>query len=230
MNVSTPRHLSGADAQAGPQSGMQECRDLNRRLRMTEGVQRLLLGALPHPDDTILFRMLLADDGGSDASMATDRREAHAGQESIASIPDRRDDIARVTSRHAGVDRRQNDASDVIPVGALDLAALSGVVSKVYLDSLRDQRRAIGMALNEDLLPATRLSILEREGRLAVDFVSMSSLTRERLRRGAASLADRIAGDLSRDVSVKVASHDDDRLALEVHADASAVTQRQAAA
>jgi hypothetical protein len=230
MDVSTPRHVSGADAQAAPQAGLQECRDWKRRLRMTEGVQRLLLGALPHPDDTILFRMLLSDDGGSDASIAADRREVHAGLESIASSPDRRDDIARVTSRHAGVDRQQNDASDVIPVGALNLAALSGVVSKVYLDSLRDQRRAVGMALNEDLLPATRLSILEREGRLAVDFVSMNSLTRERLRRGAASLADRIAGDLSRDVSVKVASHDDDRLALEVHADASAVTQRRAAA
>ncbi|CAM3766004.1 Flagellar hook-length control protein-like C-terminal domain-containing protein [Bordetella sputigena] len=202
----------------------------HRGVHLTEGARRVLLRVPPpNPDDAALFRALLSEGGANETTRVADARDLHAGFEQLAFRPEREDEIARVTGRQAEVDRQEHTAIDTMSVAPLDLAALSGMVTKVYLDSLHDGHRAIGVALNEDLLPATRLSIQEREGRLAVDFVSIDPLARDRLRRGATALADRIAGDLSRDVAVKVASHEGDRWPLEVRADAAPVPQGRGA-
>lgn len=204
---------------------------LHRDMRLTEGAQRLLLRVPPpNPDDAALFHALLSEGGVNASTRVVDARDVHTGLEQLAFRPEREDEIARVSGLQAEVDGQEDAVIDTMSGPSLDLAALGGMVTKVYLDSLHDGHRAIGVELNEDLLPATRLSIQEREGRLAVDFVSIDPIARERLRRGAVALADRLAGDLSRDVAVKVASHEGDRRPLEVHADAAPVPQGRGAA
>jgi hypothetical protein len=240
MNVSPPGQSPASDSSAHgvPPHGMpphgapaHAGGPLHRGMHLTEGAQRLLLRVPPpNPDDAALFRALLSEGSANGTSRVADARDVHAGLEQLAFRPEREDEIARVTGQQAEVDRQEDAVIDTTSAASLDLVALGGMVTKVYLDSLHDGHRAIGVELNEDLLPATRLSIQEREGRLAVDFVSIDPFARDRLRRGAAALADRIAGDLSRDVAVKVASHEGDRWPLEVRADAAPVPQGQGAA
>ncbi|WP_145925323.1 hypothetical protein [Bordetella sp. H567] len=185
----------------------------------------LLSGSEPDPHDTALFRMLLSRDGAKQPLTDVGRKDPDVSAESGALLADIQDDIVAVAGRHGGIERQESEVLDVAAVTASDLAALGGVVTKVYLDSLHDRQRGIAVALEDQLLPATRLSVLEQEGRLAVDFVSVNQHSRARLRRGAPALAERVARELSRDVSVKVAAHDADRMALEVRAHAYAGEQ-----
>jgi hypothetical protein len=186
-------------------------------------------GEEPKPADRYLFEMLLADDGADLSS--TDSEGQHGPGDAQRSTPrsDLRDVVTCVSQGHDGAARQKQHNAEMAAGVPLDMAALSSVVSKVYLESDLNRQRAVHMALNDDMLPATRLSIFEQGGRLAVDFVSMNMTTRQRLRRGAYGLAQRIAADLTRDVSVRVAAYDNDRRALEARADAAlAVHAREA--
>lgn len=222
MYVSMTRPMPGSEGQAeGP--APHTARDMIRRLRMAGALRMLPLGGDPDPADTALFRMLLSDSRGKEPAMQDDRKDVDLAADLSADVasfrPDRQDEIVCVTGRHGGIERQEARVHDPTAIAALDLAALGGVVAKVYLDSLHDRQRGVAVALDEQLLPATRLSVLEQEGRLAVEFVSVNQRSRERLRRGAPALAQRVARELSRDVCVKVAAHDADRQALEVRAD-----------
>lgn len=223
MNVSMPGRPPASGEIAGgpiPQRG----KEMSRRMPGAEGLRILFFGSDVDPKDAALFRALLADAGERPRTMAFDGAEARVAAELAGGHLDRQDEVARIVARHGSIDERQTDVQETAPAASVDLVALGGIVAKVYLETLHDGGRAISMALENDLLPATRLSVLEQEGRLAVDFVSVHPLSRERLRRGAPALAERISRELSRDVSVKVAAHDDDRLALEVRADAFPAT------
>lgn len=222
MKVSTSGRLPSADR--APETGIPDVRkDVHRRLRVALGDGARLLGPRmrPDPDDADLFRALLSGTENKDRAAIPERKATDGDGRPEPASNDPRDDVAAVRNGQPGPDHRKGDTAGAIAAAVPDLAALSGVVTKVYLDSLHDGQREVGIALDDDLLPATHLAIREREGRLAVDFVSVNPCARERLRRGAEPLAERVASDLSRDVAVKVAAHDGDPLALEVRADAS---------
>ncbi|OZI20018.1 hypothetical protein CAL26_20920 [Bordetella genomosp. 9] len=182
------------------------------------------------PDEAAVFRALLCERDGRQPDARVERFHPRVGMDLPERRSEREDDIGRVTRRQADLERQEDMSTEDASLAPRDLGALAAMVTKVYLDALHDERRTIGIALNEDLLPATRLSVQERGGRLAVDFVSMNACARDRLRRGAAALANRIAADLSRDVAVKVAAHDGDRQPLEVHADAAPAPRRESMA
>jgi hypothetical protein len=185
-----------------------------------DGIAGLPSGEEPSVGDKELFKALLSDDRTDESPADREGQDTGRHIERPANRPERHADIARVASRHDGAECKGDNARDTAVIGALDVVAISAVVTKVYLENQQERERAVHVALDDDLLPATRLAISEREGRLAVDFVSMHPGPRGRLRRGAPVLADRVAGELARDVSVRVAAHDGDRLALEVCADA----------
>jgi hypothetical protein len=192
-------------------------------------LQALADGGEPDQADQDLFKMLLAGKGPNDAS--TDGEEQGGiGYGERNTSTELRDAVKHIAQGHETAARQKHNSQEQAAIPPLDTTALSGVVSRVYLENDLNRERVVHMALNDDLLPATKLSIFERSGRLAVDFVSLNITTRERLRRGAHGLAQRIAGDLARDVSVRVAAHDNDRRALEVCADAKPAAQTRGAA
>jgi hypothetical protein len=176
----------------------------------------LAVDAAADPEDAALFRTLWSDDGGDRSPAYREDASLDSRPETYEARPHRHDDVPRSPGRQGSLDRREGESRDAASADALNVAALSGVVAKVYLDGLQDRKRAVHLAMDQGLLPATRLSVQEREGRLAIDFISVNSTARGRLRKGASTLADRVARDLSRDVAVTVAAHEDDRLALKV--------------
>ncbi|ARP83238.1 hypothetical protein CAL12_22065 [Bordetella genomosp. 8] len=201
-----------------------------RGARLAENARRLPMRVPVDPDDAAVFRALLCERGGKQPDTLVELSPPHAGWEQLERRPGCEDENGRATARQADTEPREDMSIDRTSLTPRDLDALARMVTKVYLDGLHDERRTMGLALNEDLLPATRLSVEEREGRLAVDFVSIDARARDRLRRGAATLANRIAADLSRDVAVKVAAHDGDRQPLEARADAAPVPRRESMA
>lgn len=199
-------------------------RDSLRRQGAIEPARLLFSGAGADPRDAALFRSLLSDEDGGRPLGIGERREIDALRAMTGYPSDSQEAAAPVRGARDSVESQDQDAApDVGAITPADLVALGSVVTKVYLDSLRDGQRAVRVELDENLLPATRLSIQEQEGRLAVDFVSTHAEARTRLRRGARALAERVARDLSRDVCVKVAAHERDPAALEARAQAPGI-------
>lgn len=185
-----------------------------RRATPAVMLDAVLPGTAPPPGDSERFRVLMEDTGGNDEG---GMRDADRRPERSPYRAETRDDVARACPAHRGA-RDAGHATDGGVSDAIDVPAVCAVVTQAYFESRRERRDAVHLVLDDALLPATRLSLFERDGRLAVDFVSTNAATRRRLCRGAPALAARVAADLARDVLVRVAAHERDRLALEVGA------------
>jgi hypothetical protein len=185
-----------------------------------------MAGDVPTSADAVLFKAIL--DGGDDDASPASSEQPESDAESGPDLPS----VAMLTRRAEREGRQEGQGHDAScsthepdPKGVPDVRALGDMVVRVCVESQQTGGRGIRMTMDDEVLPATQLSVFERDGRLAVVFVSTSDETRGRLRHSANPMAHRIATELTRDVLLKVAAHDqDDRSALEVRVDAPAPT------
>jgi hypothetical protein len=187
-------------------------------------------GPQPSPADAALFKAIL-DARPAVASAAEDADAAGWGYgRDGGKDTDGSDGMgaARIDPARCRGDRDSDAArasSHADAVGVPEVQALSDIVVRVCVQSHECGGRAVRVDLDNDVLPATQLSVYEDEGRLAVVFVSMHPGTHGRLCHGAAPIARRVAAELSRDVLLTVAAHGHEgRPLLEVSADAPAAS------
>jgi hypothetical protein len=214
MKLSTPAYVVMADVPVHQLAGLAGL--LSRRGRPGHDADLPLNGRETVVADGTLFKALLEDGGADSADDGGDTPDTDRRARRWDDRTETRGDMAKAVHAHRYAARDAAHAADIFVSDSIDVPAVCGVVTQAWLESRRNGECVVRLALDDDLLPATRLSISERDGRLAVDFVSANAGTRRRLCRGAPALGRRVAGDLARDVLVRVAAHENDRLALEI--------------